>query len=105
MKEPPADVWAGAAAYEQYVGRWSRLVAPDFIRWLGRPPGAAWLDVGCGTGALSERILALAAPARLEGVDPSAAYVSHARARVTDARAGFREGHAERLPQASESFD
>ncbi len=105
MKEPHADVWAGAAAYEQYVGRWSRLVAPGFITWLGRPPGAAWLDVGCGTGALSESILALAAPARLEGLDPSAAYVSHIRARVTDPSAGFREGDAERLPQPSESFD
>lgn len=105
MMGPSGDVWAGAAAYEQYVGRWSRLVAASFISWLGAAPGASWLDVGCGTGALSEAILALAAPARVEGVDPSAAYIAHVRARVADPRARFLEGDAERLPQAVASVD
>ncbi len=105
MRELPADAWAGAADYERYVGRWSRLVAPDFIAWLGRAPGGAWLDVGCGTGALSETILALAAPERVEGLDRSAAYAGHARARLAGPKARFLEGDAEGLPHSSESFD
>ncbi|MGH7637198.1 MAG: hypothetical protein ACREOK_06060 [Gemmatimonadaceae bacterium] len=51
------DVWAVAAAYEPYVGRWSRLVAREFVSWLNVAPGASWVDVGCGTGALTETIL------------------------------------------------
>jgi hypothetical protein len=51
------DTWASGAAYEPYVGRWSRLVAREFLTWLAVPAGARWLDIGCGTGALSQIIL------------------------------------------------
>jgi ubiquinone/menaquinone biosynthesis C-methylase UbiE len=71
------------------VGRWSRLVAREFLGWLAVPAGRRWLDVGCGTGALAETILALAAPGKVVGVDPSPAYVAFARERVNDARAEF----------------
>jgi SAM-dependent methyltransferase len=101
----PPDAWTGAEAYERYVGRWSRLAAREFLAWLQRPPNGSWLDVGCGTGALSQAILELAAPARVEGVDPSGAYLAHARARVTDGPVAFREADAMRLPQPSESVD
>jgi len=43
------DIWAAGAAYEPYVGRWSRLVAQEFLSWLAAPPECSWLDVGCGT--------------------------------------------------------
>ncbi len=49
-----ARLWAAGEVYEPYVGRWSRLVAPRFLAWLGMPPGLRWIDVGCGTGALGE---------------------------------------------------
>ena len=93
------------ARTEQYVGRWSRLVARDFLAWIAVAPGAAWLDVGCGPGTLSETILALAEPARIEGVDSSAAYIEYARDRVADPRARFVVGDAQRLPQASATCD
>jgi hypothetical protein len=44
---------ASGDVYEPYVGRWSRLVAPEFLAWLDAPSELAWLDVGCGTGALT----------------------------------------------------
>jgi 2-polyprenyl-3-methyl-5-hydroxy-6-metoxy-1,4-benzoquinol methylase len=47
------DAWTSGDAYEPYVGRWSRLVAREFLEWLAVPPGGRWLDVGCGTGALA----------------------------------------------------
>jgi len=56
------DVWASGDAYEPYVGRWSRLIARQFIAWLGVPRDKTWLDVGCGTGALSQVILDNASP-------------------------------------------
>jgi SAM-dependent methyltransferase len=91
-------LWAAGARYEPYVGRWSRLVAAEFVRWLAVPPGARWVDVGCGTGALTETVLRSAAPAAVVGVEPSDAFRSHAAAHVTDPRASFLAGGAEALP-------
>ena len=101
----PASVWASGDAYEPYVGRWSRLVAREFVDWLALPPGLHWLDVGCGTGALSAAVLERAAPAALLGVDSSEGYVAHARARLADHRARFEVGDARRLPVPNGSVD
>jgi SAM-dependent methyltransferase len=92
------DVWAQGAGYERYVGRWSRLVAAPFLDWLAVAAGKTWLDVGCGTGALCQRILDSVAPAKVVGIDSSEGFVAHARAHVTDPRAAFRVGDARALP-------
>jgi SAM-dependent methyltransferase len=97
--------WASGSAYEPYVGRWSRLVAHAFLDWLGVPPGGRWLDVGCGTGALTGTILAVASPRRVVSIDASPGYVSHARASVRDERAGFAVADAQHLPLVSGAFD
>jgi SAM-dependent methyltransferase len=99
------DVWAVGDAYEIYVGRWSRLVASDFVRWLGVPAGRRWLDVGCGTGALTEAILAGADPARIVGVDPSDGFLAEARKRIGDPRAELHVGDAQQLPVPDGSQD
>jgi len=101
----PEDAWAVGAAYEAYVGRWSRPVARAFVRWLEIPPGSAWLDVGSGPGALAQEILEAAAPRRVLGVDRSEGFVAHARARTADARAEFRVGDAQALPVDGGAFD
>ena len=54
---PQKEIWANGAAYEAYVGGWSRPVARVFLNWLNVPAKAHWLDVGCGTGAFSQTIL------------------------------------------------
>jgi SAM-dependent methyltransferase len=92
-----AEVWASGAAYEPYVGRWSRLVAREFLAWLGMPAGGCWLDLGCGTGALGQTVLA-AGPAAVVGVDSSAGYAGYARGQTADPRAGFVVGDARALP-------
>ena len=88
------DRWAGSDAYERYIGRWSRPVADQFVVWLEVPPGQRWLDVGCGTGALSQAILKRSAPATLIGVDPLEPFIARASAVLTDPRASFRLGSA-----------
>jgi SAM-dependent methyltransferase len=100
-----ADRWAGGDDYERYVGRWSRPVGAEFVAWLGEPGGRRWLDLGCGTGALTETIIATAAPTSVVGVDPSASFVAHARERVSDPRATFAVGAAEAIPIADGSVD
>ena len=98
MSVPRDGAWAIGDAYEPYVGRWSRLVAAALLDWLAVPPGARWVDVGCGTGALSRTILDRAAPETVTGLDASAGFVQHAAARVVDPRASFRVGDAQALP-------
>jgi SAM-dependent methyltransferase len=100
-----SDVWAAGEAYEPYVGRWSRLVAADFIDWLALSAGARWLDVGCGTGALTQTILARAAPASVMGLEPSDGFIGYARHHTSDPRASFRIGDAQALPFADGAFD
>lgn len=91
------EVWAIGDAYEAYVGRWSRRVAVAFLQWLDAPAGRRWLDVGCGTGALTETVLAVTEPTHVVGVDTSEAFLAHARARILDPRATFRAGDARSL--------
>lgn len=99
------EVWAAGAAYEPYVGCWSSLVARDFIDWLGLPERKRWLDVGCGTGALTREILSRAAPAGVVGIDPSDGFLGYARAQTDDVRATFRQGDAQALSFADNEFD
>lgn len=98
-------LWAAGEAYEPYVGRWSRLVAAEFLARLGIPASARWLDVGCGTGALSGAILDRYAPASVIGVDPSEGFLAYARRRLTDPRAEFHQGDAQTLPVSDAAFD
>jgi len=99
------DVFQEAGAYEQYVGRWSRVLTPNFVRWLTVPLQGQWLDVGCGTGALTEAILANAFPKSVIGIDPSSAFVAHASQAVRDQRASFRVGNAMGLEFGNATFD
>ena len=99
------DNWAVGDVYEAYVGRWSRRVAQAFLPWLQVPAGRQWLDVGCGTGALTATVLSVADPAQVIGVDTSEGFLATARAQITDPRATFRTGDAQALPLPDRSFD
>ena len=99
------DTWSSGAAYDGYIGRWSRPVAERFVPWLEPQPAATWIDVGCGSGALTETILGAARPVRVVGVDPSADFVEHARSTIQDERSEFVVGDGAALPAASESAD
>ena len=100
------DVFAVAPAYEAYIGRWSRPVAREFVRWLEVPARRRWLDVGCGTGALTEVVVEIGEARSVVGVDPSAGFVQHARTRsFGTAEVQFLQGDALALPVGSVDFD
>jgi SAM-dependent methyltransferase len=100
------DRWSDAEAYRRYVGRWSALVAREFVAWLDIAANTAWLDVGSGGGDVTNAILEVGAPESVQGVDLSAAYVEYARQRITDERASFDVDDAASLAsQMDASFD
>jgi SAM-dependent methyltransferase len=99
------DVWAAGDRYEPYVGRWSRLVAREFLSWLSVPAGKDWLDVGCGTGALTQVILETSKSRTVRGIDPSPDFVEYARERTPDQRVSFEVGEAQAIPLEDASVD
>jgi SAM-dependent methyltransferase len=75
----PVDPWERGRPYEEYVGRWSRRVAPLFLSWLHVPAGRRWVDVGCGTGALCAAILDHGSPSSVVGIEPSEGFLETAK--------------------------
>ena len=94
-----------SAAYERFMGRWSRAAAPVFLDWLAGRRGASWLDVGCGTGILAEVVLQHCAPECVHGVDPEEAQIEMAAQGPLSGRARFHVADARQLPFADASFD
>ncbi len=99
------DTWAAGATYEAFMGRWSRQIAPRLVSWLRIPAGAHWLDVGCGTGALTDAICGEADPSTVVGCDPAGPFVEHARQRSRDPRASFVVAGAGALPARNGGYN
>jgi len=93
------------AAYERYMGVWSRLAGEQFLAWLTPRNGLRWLDVGCGNGAFTEMIVERHAPSSVDGIDPSEAQLAYARARPTTHLARYHTGDAMALPFPDDAFD
>lgn len=91
------DAWAAGSSYDAYMGRWSRPIATRFLDWIAPPDGLDWLELGCGTGALTEAIVRKCAPASILALDPSEGFLTTARQNVDDPRIEFRIGDASSL--------
>src|SRR6478609_212465 len=100
-----SQTWSNTEAYEAIMGRWSRPAAQAALEWLALPPDLAWLDVGCGTGALTQAILETASPSEVLGVDPSAEFLVLAAEEIQDPRVHFQTGSAQSLPMEDDRFD
>jgi SAM-dependent methyltransferase len=98
-------MFSEAEAYERFMGRWSRRLAPPFLNFAGLKDGDRVLDVGSGTGALALVVLEDAPASRVVGIDLSPAYVAHARTRLGGGHATFEQGDAQRLRFPDGSFD
>jgi len=73
-----STMFANAEAYERFMGRWSRLVAPLLVHFTGIPDAGEVLDVGSGTGSLAFSIAKLKVHSHVLGIDPSKEYVEYA---------------------------
>lgn len=92
-------------AYERFMGRWSRDLAPLLVRFAGVRDGDAVLDIGSGTGALAAAVAVAAPSSSVLGIEPSAPYVAFARARHGSDHVRFEVGDAQRLQLKDSTFD
>jgi len=100
-----SDKWSDGSAYELYVGRWSRKVAQGFLSWLDAPDGSTWLELGCGTGALTSQIVERCTPEAVIAVEPSGDFLARARQNVPDRRVEFRQGDGHKIPVDDDAAD
>ncbi len=92
-----------AEAYDRFMGRFSRLVAPQMADVAGVRAGQTALDVGCGTGMLTTVLVERLGADNVTGIDPSESFVAAARERFPGVR--IERGSAEALPFNDDAFD
>jgi SAM-dependent methyltransferase len=99
------DRWTSGGDYDRWMGRWSRLLAHEFLSWLNLPAGLRWIDICCGSGVLTEAIVERNAPASVVGVDISPEQINFAREHRARDYVTFETANAMSLPFADASFD
>jgi SAM-dependent methyltransferase len=101
----PFDQWTSGPAYDQWMGRWSRLLAEQFLRWLDIPAGSRWLDVCCGSGVVTEAIAENHSPRNVAGVDASPEQIAFANQHRKRPGISFEVADAMSIPFPDDSFD
>src|SRR5262245_66624856 len=94
-----------ASGYEQLMGRWSRILAPQFITFASLKAGERILDVGCGTGSLTFALPEAANVAEIAAVDYAPVFVEEAQRRNKDPRISIRQADACALPFPNRHFN
>jgi SAM-dependent methyltransferase len=94
-------MFSSELAYDNFMGRFSTRLAPVFADFASVERGDRVLDVGAGTGALTAELVRR--DAHVSAVDPSPEFAATLQRRFPDVDA--RQGAAEDLPWADESFD
>ena len=76
----PTEKWATGDVYEHFMGRWSREIAKKFVHWLNpRAHHQVWMELGCGTGALTESIQSIASPKTIIATDASFDFLQYSK--------------------------
>lgn len=96
-------MFALADAYDRYVGRYSPLLAREVTAFASVVPDQRAVDVGCGTGALTEHLVSVLGAGNVAAADPSEPFVIACRERNPGVRVEV--APAEALPFGDDEFD
>ncbi len=99
------DRWTSGSHYDQWMGRWSRLLAHEFLNWLDLPAGLRWLDVCCGSGVIAEAMVERNPPASIVGIDASPEQINFARQHRAQPNVTFQTGDVMALPFPDATFN
>ncbi len=99
------EIFAESDAYERFMGRWSRRLAPLLVKFAAVDRAESVLEVGCGTGAVASALAENNGTLRITGLDRSSAFVRTARVRTSGDRVRFLVGDAQALPMSAAIFD
>ncbi|NOH12397.1 MAG: class I SAM-dependent methyltransferase [Chloroflexi bacterium] len=105
MAKTQQDNWQQGLEYDEFMGRWSKPLAAEFLTWLAVPTGLAWLEIGCGTGSLTHAILEGQASEKFLGIDPSESFVAYSADRFHQTGAEFEVGTGNTIPTGDNTFD
>src|SRR5688500_9591322 len=103
--EAEAKMFTMSEGYERFMGRWSRLLAPQYIAFAGIRNGERILDVGTGTGSVASALAAAMPASEIVGIDPSEAFITYAKSASRSDRVRFEVGDAQALRHNDASFD
>ena len=84
--EIPAD------SYDRFMGRYSGPFADRLLGLAGAAAGDRALDVGCGPGAMTSRLVARLGAEAVAAIDPSESFVAAARERCPGVDVRLRRG-------------
>src|SRR5690349_17038820 len=90
-------IFSEAQAYDRFMGRWSRVLAPLLVSFAEVRNGDVVLDVGSGIGAIASAVATIAPGSRVIGIDPAPAYVALARSRYASGLVDFEVGDAQKM--------
>jgi SAM-dependent methyltransferase len=105
LSEKEAKMFTAGDAYERFMGRWSRLLAPQLVAFAGVRDGERVLDVGTGTGSLASALEQAGPKIQVVGIDPSEGFIRYAQKNARSSRASFELGDAQALKFPDASFD
>jgi len=103
---PPTSTYhaSDGAAYEVFLGRWTKELAPLVLDFATFPPDGALLDVGTGTGSLARAMAARWPARRIVGIDASEPYIAYARTQVGASSLEYTIGDATALDHGDGAF-
>jgi SAM-dependent methyltransferase len=92
------------AAYERFLGRWTKRLAPQLLDFANFPADGALLDVGTGTGSMALAMTARWPQRPVVGIDAAECYIHYARSWGAGAYPRFHTGDATALPYGDDTF-